>query len=97
MWCKEKNYFLDFDVLSYPFIYKIHNLPQQLIDKAKLRLQTINDNTISKELIKILEMEKSTNFWEEFKTEITLRDSIRKISINDYIPELSEHWHAEVT
>ena len=90
-WCKQQNYYLDYQVVTYPKIFSVTNLPKQLIEQAKTKLTTVNSKVAS-ELVAILENHQ-IDLWTELQTEINLRDTIRKTSIIDVIPEFKDHWH----
>ena len=92
-WCRQHNYYLQYQLVTYPEIFRVSNLPAQLIAQAKTTLGQI-DSKVARELVTILDQPK-TELWNELQTEIDFKDALRKTSILDTIPEFRDHWHAK--
>jgi molybdenum cofactor biosynthesis enzyme MoaA len=92
-WCHQNNYYLDYQLVTYPKMFSVTNLPTELINRAKTKLNAVDDKVAGK-LISNLD-HPQIDLWTELQTEINLRDTIRKTSIVDIIPEFKEHWNAK--
>jgi sulfatase maturation enzyme AslB (radical SAM superfamily) len=92
-WCEEQEYYLDYQLVTYPEMFSVTNLPMELIEQAKTKLSEVNTKVASK-LLSILD-NPQVNLWAELQAEVNLRDQIRKTSIIDKIPEFKEYWDAK--
>ena len=92
-WCEEQGYYLGYQIVTYPKIFSVTNLPKELIEQAKTKLSIIN-STVAQELVNILH-NPQINLWAELQHEINLRDMIRKTSIINTITEFKEYWNAK--
>jgi MoaA/NifB/PqqE/SkfB family radical SAM enzyme len=92
---------LNFSILDRPEYLQFDNLPKTLLQLALNRLSKIEDKklihtTNCKNFVDILSQKVSKEHvvdidnYDKFKSIIQIRDAHRKISINDYIPELGK-------
>lgn len=92
---------LNFSILDRPEYLQFDNLPKTLLQLALNRLSKIEDKklihtTNCKNFVDILSQKVSKdhtvdiNNYDKFKSMIQMRDTHRKISIKDYIPELGQ-------
>jgi hypothetical protein len=93
-WCEKNNYYLDYQLVTYPEIFNVNNLPEALINKAKEDLLQLNSK-VAQELLVILNQPLHIDLWNKLQTEIDLRDSVRNTSIINVIPEFKDHLHAK--
>ena len=100
-WANKKKIFLKLDSIIWPDYLQYDNLPIDLLKKSHENLTSIskteslthieNFNAILNNLKNKIENYKlDKTRWAFFKKMIKDRDNYRKISINDYLPELSK-------
>jgi hypothetical protein len=97
-WCELNSYFFDFTILSEPTIFKLTNLPSNLLSDAMHNLRELSDTAGNgAHLADIVEhaIQSSDSQWDNFKNEINMRDQARNTSILDIIPQFREYWHAK--
>tara|TARA_B100000902_G_C27094181_1_gene805395 strand:- start:576 stop:908 length:333 start_codon:yes stop_codon:yes gene_type:complete len=102
-WIQENNYPNYFYLLYGPSIYQPNNLPKELLDIAKKRLQNVkmqfvNDECNQKlsDLIDSCDDQDADGDWDGFCKEIQMRDTHRKNSITSVMPEIKEYMNAKV-
>lgn len=91
-WASKREIYFHCATLDDPGYYHFSNLPEPLLDKAKLKLSPLTDKY---PMLKGLLTVTQSNRWEEFCKMINKRDSHRNNSIFEILPELKEYWHVE--
>lgn len=97
-WCQEKNLYLQFEQLTDPSWLELTNLPKPLKLKAIEHLSNISIHTLSDHLKQQIgsyyaqlteSLQKSDNLelWNQFQTQITLRDQCRNNSYRQFLPD----------
>lgn len=92
-WVDERKIYFHYSTLEHPEYYHFFNLPKELFEMAKLKLEPWVEKYPT--LQGLLLVESSTNKWNEFCSIINKRDSYRKNSIFEILPELKEYWYAQ--
>lgn len=91
-WAHERDIYFHYSTLEDPDYYHFSNLPESLLNKAKLKLAPLTNKYPT--LNGLLTVTQS-NKWNEFCEMIDKRDLYRKNSIFEILPELKEYWHAK--
>lgn len=104
-WCQQENLFLSLNFLQSPRFMQIDVLPDELLKQALDLLLTTKENLINSNivtnldnLINLLTQIKSaykSNHWNDFVTNIKMRESVRNNLITDVIPELEPYLNAK--
>ena len=85
-WCRKKNIYFHYSLLNTPGQYQFTNLPIPLFELGRQRL---NDYP---EVSPLLNGQPNDNQWSDFCNTINSRDSYRKNSIFDVLPEFRAFW-----
>ena len=102
-WIQKNNYPNYFYILYTPHIYRPNNLPKDLLDIAKKRLQNIKMQFVNEDcnrqlsdLIDLCDNPDKEGDWDNFCKEIEMRDRYRKNSITSIMPQIKEYMNAKV-
>ncbi len=100
-WIQEKKYHNYFYLLYGPSIWRPNNLPKDLLDIAKKRLQNVKMQFVNvdcneklSDLIDLCDNPDTDKDWDGFCKEIQMRDTYRKNSITSVMPEIKEYINA---
>jgi sulfatase maturation enzyme AslB (radical SAM superfamily) len=94
-WCRENNYYLDYQMVTTPCMFSVANLPTELLEQAKTGLSQI-DHKVAHELLSVLNYYQPIDLWDILQTEINLRDTIRNTSVTEVIPKFKDYWYAKI-
>ena len=101
-WIQKNRYQNYFYLLYHPPIFRPTNLPKNLLQIAKERLQKVkmkfenkDSNKFLSDLIRLCDNPNKNSDWKGFCREIHMRDNYRKNSITDIIPEIKEYMNAK--
>ena len=102
-WIQENGHPNYFYLLFGPSMFRPNNLPKELLDIAKKRLQNVKLQFVHKEcnqklkdLIDFCDHPDNEGDWDKFCKEIKMRDEHRKNSITTVMPEIKEYMNAKV-
>ena len=102
-WIQKNNYPNYFYLLYGPSIFRPNNLPKDLLDIAKKRLQNVKMQFVNKDcnqklsdLINLCDNPDTDGDWHSFCKEIQMRDRYRKNSITSIMPQIKEYMNAKV-
>lgn len=84
-WCREKKIYFHHSLCRDPEYYRCTNLPKQLFDRGLEQLSQYPE-------LSNLKLIHNDSQWADFCKMISLRDSHRKNSIFDILPELKTYW-----
>lgn len=84
-WCRSKQIYFHFSLLTTPSYYQPINLPKTLFEQAMLQ------NSAYPELLN-LNLVHNDSKWKEFCNMISIRDQHRNNSIFDVLPQLKDYW-----
>lgn len=92
-WCREKNLYFHYTVLTTPSYYHYQNMPNSLLKQGFEKISQYTE---------LVDLKESTGadtsnapLWQEFCSMITRRDSHRKNSIFSMLPEYKSYWRTE--
>jgi len=100
-WIYSNQYLNYLYILKNPIYYRYINLPKELLEKSMIDLQKFKEPFVNRDtniaienLISNLKKEHNeyNQQWQNFKKEIIMRDSFRKNSIFEILPELKEYF-----
>ena len=100
-WIQKEGYLNYFYILHSPDIYQPNNLPKDLLDISKKRLQNVKTEFVNQEsnkklsdLMTLCDEPGTKSNWKNFCDEIQMRDTYRKNNITNIIPEIKEYLYA---
>jgi MoaA/NifB/PqqE/SkfB family radical SAM enzyme len=85
-WAKSKKLFINWSFVDIPEYFHFTNLPQPIFNAAKLQASKFSG------LEHLITAQSNTQYWPEFCNMITLRDTHRKNSVFDILPDLQNFW-----
>lgn len=93
-WCREKNLYFHWTLLTIPSYYHYQNMPDSLLKQG---FEKISQYTELAEFKKYsgIENGSSTQLWQEFCSMISRRDSYRKNNIFSMLPEYKPYWRTK--
>jgi sulfatase maturation enzyme AslB (radical SAM superfamily) len=92
-WCREKNLYFHYSVLTAPNYYYYQNMPDSLLDQGFEKISQFN------ELVDFKKPTKSgynLQRWQEFCQIIDQRDQHRKNSIFNMLPQYKPYWNQKI-
>lgn len=89
-WANSENVYLHLSVLQNPELYHFTNLPMELFNEAKQRLEKLTDS--NQYVSGLLAQTPNTEHWGKFCKMISIRDAHRKNSIFDNLKEFKQFW-----
>jgi MoaA/NifB/PqqE/SkfB family radical SAM enzyme len=91
-WCREKNLYFHYSVLTEPEYYHYQNMPDSLLDQGFEKISQFNE---------LVDFKKPaggayTHRWQEFCQMIDRRDHHRKNSIFNMLPQYKLYWNQKI-
>jgi MoaA/NifB/PqqE/SkfB family radical SAM enzyme len=90
-WCREKNLYFHYSVLTAPSYYHYQNMPNILLKQGFEKISQFAELDDFKNLPNSVS-NNNTQLWQEFCSMITRRDLHRKNNIFSILPEYKSYW-----
>lgn len=87
-WCDANQYYLQYDLLNYPYNLHVTNLPREL---KELVIRKLKDRKKVSKIISLLKSNYHIGNWHSFQDMIKLRENFRKNSLIKICPEFAPY------